>query len=336
MKRTLLLILSLFLSFYSCQQKDALILVRFSGEAQGTYYAVTYYDSEGSNYQVDIDSILSVFDLSVSTYKPQSIISLINRNDPGVVPDEIFTDIFVRAMSISEQTEGAFDVTIAPLVNAWGFGFTDRMKVEKRMVDSLLNFVGWEKIHLKNGKLVKVYPEVQLDFNAIAQGYSVDLLGEFFESKGIDHYLIDIGGEVLARGHKPDGKKWTIGIEKPAENWDDPRELKARVELEDQALATSGSYRKYFEEDGVRYSHTIDPTTGYPVDHSLLSVSVKTFDCCTADAYATAFLIMGLEKTKEFLKSHPDLDVYLIYSDSQGNLLSYMTQGIAEILVSEE
>jgi len=329
------IILLLLAGFFSCDQTDRLEQVKFLGSAQGTYYALTYYDEQGRNFQHSIDSLLRAFDLSVSTYIDESIITHINKNDPDVVADEVFIDIFNKSIETSEKTNGAFDVTIAPLVNAWGFGFTDRMKVDSTIVDSLLQYVGYEKIKLLDGTIMKEMPESQLDFNAIAQGYSVDLVGQFLESKDIKRYLVDIGGEVLAKGLKPEGKKWTVGIEKPTENIDDERRLDAIVELEDGALATSGSYRKFYEENGVRYSHTINPKSGYPVNHSVLSVSVKAADCCTADAFATAFMIMGLDETKEYLLSNPGLDVYVIFSNEEAVLETYISKGMEKLLVSK-
>jgi thiamine biosynthesis lipoprotein len=328
-----LVILSIFLG--SCNQ-DKLMLVRFAGEAQGTYYAVTYYEPSGIIYQQQVDSILRAFDESVSLYKPQSVISRINRNDSAVQPDPVFTEIFHRSMEVSKATGGSFDVTVGPLVRAWGFSFSDRMKLDSSRVDSLVQIVGYHRVRIFNGKVVKEDPGMQLDFNAIAQGYSVDLLASFLEAKGITNYLIDIGGEVLAMGHKPDGGKWTVGIERPTTDSLDARELKAIVALENSALATSGNYRKFFEENGIRYSHTIDPFTGYPVHHSLLSVSVKAVDCCTADAYATAFMVMGLERSKEFLDGHNELDAYFIFSDEKGSYGTFMTEGIRKILIEEK
>lgn len=335
MKKVIILIPLLVVGFFYCKQPTELQLVKFAGYAQGTTYAVTYWDRQGRNLQQDIDSLLAEFDRSVSTYQPASLISRINQNDQDVVPDRVFRDIFIRAMEIAEKTAGAFDVTVAPLVNAWGFGFTNRMKVDSLVVDSLLDYVGFRKINLYGDKIVKDHPGIMIDFNAIAQGYSVDLVGEFLTDKGIDRWLVDIGGEVLARGCKPGGRKWTVGIEKPAENQWDVRSLNAIVELEDAALATSGSYRKFYEENGIKYSHTINPATGYPVSHSLLSASVLAGDCCTADAYATAFMVMGVDRTRQFLNENPGLGVYLIYVDSSGTMQTYISQGLNELVLQE-
>ena len=260
---------------------------------------------------------------------------MVNNNDTTVRTDSVFNAIFRKSMEISENTSGAFDITVGPLVNAWGFGFTSRIKVNQHVLDSLLPLVNYKAVKLNGTRVVKGKPGIKLDYNAIAQGYSVDEIGRFIASKGIENYLIDVGGEVLARGKKPDGSSWNVGVEKPAANAGDARELKAVVKLEDKALSTSGNYRKYYEENGVRYSHTIDPKTGYPVKHSMLSASVIASDCITADAYATAFMVMGLERSKSFLAGHPELLVYFIYSGSKGEMLSYSSPGFKQFIETQ-
>lgn len=308
------------------------MLVKFGGEAQGTYYAMTYWDSNSRNFQLQIDSLLQRFDSSASTYKPASIISRVNNNDTTVRTDSIFNVIFRKAMEISEKTDGAFDITVGPLVNAWGFGFSSRIKVNRHVIDSLLPLVNYRSVQLKGTRVRKDKPGIKLDYNAIAQGYSVDEIGRFLQSKGIVNFLIDVGGEVLARGQKQDATLWSVGIEKPALNADDDRKLQAIVKLKDKALSTSGDYRKYFIENGIRYAHTIDPHTGYPVQHTLLSASVIASDCMTADAYATAFMVMGLERSKAFLMRNPGLQVYFIYSDKKGEMRTYISPGFTQII----
>ena len=307
--------------------------VQFTGQAQGTYYAVTYFDKDNRDFQPEIDSILHRFDLSVSLWLPGSLISRINKNDSTAVPDKWFKDIFRRSEKISEETDGAFDCTVGPLVNAWGFGFKNRIKLDSARVDSLKQFTDYRRVRLEDGRIVKENPGMQLDFNAIAQGYSVDVLARYFEQHGIRNYLIDIGGEVFGHGSKPKGQSWTVGIENPAPDSTAVQTINARVSLKNKALATSGSYRKYYEENGIRYSHTIDPKTGYPVRHSLLSVSVLADDCATADGYATAFMVLGLDKSLEFLSANPDFQAYFIYSDEQGNFKVKYTEGFEKILL---
>lgn len=332
MRKIFISILILGTLLISCNQKKELKLVKFNGEAQGTYYAITYYAEDAINLQVQIDSILKAFDQSVSLWEPKSIICKVNNNDSTIILDSIFIDIFNKSMRICNETEGAFDVTVGQLVNAWGFGFESRTKLNKEKVDSLLQFVGYKNVSIDNRQLKKTNSNIKIDFNAIAQGYSVDVIARFLELKGINIYLIDVGGEVLGKGNKPDGSKWKVGIEKPAQHTEDERILEAKMELYNKALATSGNYRKYYEENGVRYSHTIDPKTGYPVKHTLLSASVVANETWEADAYATAFMVMGLEKTKSFLSKNKNIEVYLIYADSEGRNKTFATSGLKGIL----
>ena len=321
----------LVLALFSCSVPVAKKIM-FRGQAQGTYYAVTYFDVKERDFQPQVDSILKAFDQSVSMWVPESIISRINRGDSLARPDEWFTDIFKRSVDISQKTGGAFDFTVGPLVNAWGFGFKGKMKMDQDLVDSLRELVDYRTVRLEDGKIVKSKKNIQFDFNAIAQGYAVDVLGNFLESKGISNYLIDIGGEVLGKGSKPDGQSWIVGVENPSTDSLSDRTLNAKVRLNDRALATSGSYRKYYEENGIRYSHTIDPSTGYPVRHSLLSVSVLAKDCATADGYATAFMVMGFERAKEFLTGQDELEAYFINDACSGTYQTYATKGFEEIL----
>jgi FAD:protein FMN transferase len=317
---------------FSCQPTPPDQLVKFQGRAQGTYYEITYYDKAGRNLQPAIDSLLDAFNFSLSTYEPNSIISRINRDEADVEVDEWFRTVFLKSMEVAEKTGGSFDFSVGPLVNAWGFGFTDRMQVNPQVIDSLLKLVGYKNFELQGNQIAKKIYGSKIDFNAIAKGYGVDVAGEFLQSKGVKVFLVDIGGEVLARGHKPDGSLWKIGVEKPAGDTDSPRELKAIIALENRAIATSGNYRRYYEEDGVRYSHTIDPFTGYPVRHTLLSASVLASDCMTADAYATAFMVKGVEATIDFLKSNPGLEAYLIYSADNGEIQTWASDGFQALI----
>ena len=321
----------LFLS--SCTSPKEIKPVHLQGEAQGTYYNMVYYDSLQRNLHPQVDSILKAFDRSVSLWVPNSVLSRVNRNDTSVVLDKNFIGNFKYSQQVSRSTNGAFDMTVGPLVEVWGFGFESREKVGKRIVDSLLPLVGYQKIRLVNGKVVKADPRMQIDFNGIAQGYSDDVVGAFFDSLGIHNYLIDIGGEVKAKGKKPDGSFWRVGIEKPASDSASPRILKAVIVLHNLSVATSGSYRKYYEENGIRYSHTIDPKTGYPVQHSLLSVSVLSKNTALADAYATAFMVMGYEKSRAFVEQHPGLEAFFIWSDKHKKFRSYATPGFKKRIV---
>ena len=332
MNRIVLVVFILSVLTWNCSRAPE--PVRLLGEAQGTYYSVIYYDDSSRNFQVETDSLLDAFDRSVSLWVPTSIISRVNNNNTSVALDEHFTGNFQLSMEISEKTGGAFDVTVGPLVRAWGFGFDSKKHVDDQIIDSLLKFTGYKKIRIEEGKIIKDDPRVSIDFNAIAQGYSVDLVGKFLESKGITNYLIDIGGEVKARGQKPGGKFWQVGIEKPAGHQNDERKLELVIALKDKSVATSGSYRKFYEVNGIRYSHTIDPKTGRPVRHSLLSASVIAGNTAVADAYATAFMVMGLEKAREFLKNNPGigLDAFFVYSGEDGRYQTYATPGFQKYI----
>lgn len=315
----------------SCTPRQIYKKINFSGMAQGTYYSITYFDHLDRNFQPQIDSLLDAFDMSVSMWQPESVISRINRGE-DVICDAVFINTYVLARNVAEASGGAFDFTVGPLVNSWGFGFTDRQQVDQALVDSLLPLVDYRLVRLVDNKIVMDKEGINFDFNAVAQGYSVDLVGAYLASKGIDNYLVDIGGEVLAVGEKPSQGPWVVGIEKPTEDEMSERTLETTLELKNMAMATSGSYRKFYEEDGIRYSHTIDPKTGYPVTHTLLSVSVVASDAGTADAWATALLVMGLEKGKEFLRSKNDIEAYFIYSKEDGTLGTYFTEGLEELL----
>jgi thiamine biosynthesis lipoprotein len=310
--------------------------VKFEGKAQGTTYHITYFDKQNRNFQPEIEKILEDFDKSVSTYIPNSIISKINSNQKNVIVDKYFIACFNKAKEIWKNTEGAFDPTVYPLVNAWGFGPGKKQKIEKAKIDSILKFVGFNLIELKGNTVIKKDPRVSLDFNAFAQGYSVDVVSEFLNSKKITSYIVEIGGEVYAKSKKPNGDNWTIGIEKPIDNKDSENPVKAIVKLENLAISTSGNYRRFFIEDGIRYGHHIDPKTGYPTKNNLLSASVLAKECISSDANATGLLVMGLEKAKEFLQVHKELQAYLIYSDEKGNYQIFETPGLSSIISEAE
>ena len=234
-------------------------------------------------------------------------------------------------MEVSEKTNGLFDVTVAPVVNIYGFGFTKREKVTNHLIDSLLRYVGYKKARLAGDKVVKEVPQVELDFNAIAQGYTVDVLASFLENKGINNYMVEVGGELRAKGRKLNDSSWTVGIEMPSEDDAEAAGLYARVRMNNKSLATSGNYKKFYVENGKKYAHIINPFTGYPAKNNLLSTTVIANDCMTADAYATAFMVMGLKKSKEFLSQNKDLglEVFFIY-DENGVLKRYATRYFEE------
>lgn len=319
----------------SCIGNKKIPPVEIIGEAQGTYYHIIYFDSEERDFQVEIDSILDAFDQSVSLWVPGSVLSKVNNNIEGVLLDKYFIDNFHLSKKVAKETNGAFDFTIGPLVKAWGFGYDNHKQVDSVIIDSLLKIVGYGKVDIINNRIVKQNKNTTFDFNAIAQGYSVDVIGEFLKSKQIENFLVDIGGEVKAIGKKTDGSPWKVGIERPPKDPDNPRDLTAIIALENQSVATSGNYRKFFEKDGIRYSHTINPATGYPASHNLLSVSVITNNTALADAYATACMIMGLEKSIAFIEARSDLEAFFINSNDAGDYDVYATDGFSSLIISE-
>jgi thiamine biosynthesis lipoprotein len=330
----LILVFIALIIFPSCKPEAKKMM--FTGETQGTYYAITYFDARGRDFQPVVDSLLRAFDLSVSMWVPESVISRINKGDPTALPDEWFKDIYLKALTVSEKTGGSFDFTIGPLVNAWGFGFKNKILLDSAKVDSLKGLVDYRTVRLEEGRIVKEKPDIQFDFNAIAQGYAVDLLGEFLQNRGIEDFLVDIGGEVLGKGAKPDGSAWIVGIENPAADSLSERSINTMVRLSNMAVSTSGSYRKYRIENGQRYSHTIDPFTGYPVKHNLLSVTVLADNCAIADAYATSFMVMGFEKAKDFIARNPGLEAFFIVATGEETYDTYATEGFEKIIVKEK
>lgn len=254
-----------------------------------------------------------------------------------VEADDWFVDVFKKSAEVNAVSGGAFDITVGPVVKAWGFGNGPVAKHDTSYIDSLLQFVGMEKVKLDGRKVIKKYPGVKLDVNALAQGYSVDVVCDFFKSKGIRNYLVEIGGEVRGKGTNAKNNNWHIGIDKPEDgNMMPGNELEAIIEINNKALATSGNYRKFFVENGVKYAHTIDPKTGFPARNTLLSATVVCDDCITADAYATSFMVLGVEKSKELLKKLPDLEVYFVYSNPKGDYEVFFSEGMKKMIVEQE
>ena len=331
--RIVIFILGISLLISGCEENKQ-VYYKVSGFAQGTTYNITYEGKQ--DFSFEINSLLKAFDKSLSTYKENSIISRVNQNDSEVKTDSLFKKVFDVSYIIWEETEGAFDITLAPVINAWGFGFTKASQINEKLIDSLLNNTGMNRIKLSGDNVIKQDSMIMLDGNAIAQGYSVDYISYFLENANISNYLVEIGGELKAKGVNPKSQIWKVGIDKPIEDsLAINRELKAILEIENKSLATSGNYRKFYKRDGIKYSHTIDPQTGYPVNHSLLSVTVITDDCIYADAYATAFMVMGFEKTIEFAKKRPDISIYLISDAGYGNYTTYYSESLKEYLVEE-
>ena len=287
------------------------------GAVFGTFYHLTYQSRE--DLQAGIEAELSRVDASLSMFNPASVVSRVNQGE-NIAVDSLFRRVFLLSRQVSEATDGAFDITVAPLVNAWGFGFKNGTLPDSAAIDSLRQLIGYQRVRLTaDDRILKDDPRIILDCSAVAKGFGVDVVADVLRNKGIENFMVEIGGEVVVNGKNPKGEAWRIGVNKPD---DDPtssnRELEAVLALDNQALATSGNYRNFYVTDeGRRVAHTIDPHTGYPVQHSLLSATVLAPNCATADAFATAFMVLGIDRAKEVLMRHPELEVYFIY-DSIG------------------
>lgn len=300
------------------------------GAIFGTVYHVKY-QYKGS-LQTDILSCLHEVDSSLSMFNSQSTVSRINSGE-SMQTDPLLEQVFQRSVAISEATQGAFDVTVAPLVNAWGFGFKHGQWPDSACVDSLRQFVGWEKVSIRNHQVEKQDPRIILDFSAVAKGFGVDQVASLFRDKGIENFMVEIGGEVVSHGKNPKGEPWRIGINKPNDDAENEQtELQDIIELNDCAIATSGNYRNFYMHNGKRVAHTIDPHSGYPVQHSILSSTVLAPTCAMADGFATAFMVMGLESAKTVLQQHPELQAYFILSTPEGKYATWCTDGLKKVL----
>ena len=286
------------------------------GMVFGTVYHITYQSSK--SLQKDIEAELAKVDASLSPFNERSIITAVNENRDTVV-NKMFSDVFALAMKISDSTNGAFDITVAPLVNVWGFGFKGGAMPSRHQVDSLKALVGYHKVSLTNGRVSKTDPRIMLDCSSIAKGYGCDVVAKFLSAKGIDNYMVEIGGEIVTRGISEKRLPWKIGVTKPTDDsLNVNQEIQTIINVTDKAMATSGNYRNFYYKNGRKYAHTIDPSTGYPVQHNILSSTVIADDCATADAYATAFMVMGLDKAKAILSRHPELMAYFILASDDG------------------
>lgn len=319
-KKLFLAVLLSFVLFISCKHKQD--YTHIQGSALGTTFQVKYESQV--NYEKAIDSLFGVINHSMSTYHKNSIISTFNSGIDPVEIDTHFKEVYLLAKNIYDDTNGLFDPTIGTLVNAWGFGPDKNTSLpDSIQVDSLLQFIGMDKLKLENNTLHKLVPNVYIDFNAIAKGYAVDVIADFLENKNITNYMVEIGGEIRAKGKNPKQKNWVIGIEKPLT--DGTRNIAASLALQDEAMATSGNYRRFkVDEYGNKFVHTINPITGFTEQNDLLSTTViSKANCATADAYATALMVMGFEQAKDFLSSHPELKAILMYIDTDGSTQIY-------------
>ena len=340
-----------FVFLFSCRNENTAVKMeagfqRISGETMGTTYNVSYQDNEGRNLKGAIDSLLIAINQEVSTYIPSSTISKFNTGGEAL---KIGSDTrnfihphfglnFLKAMDISKKTEGHFDPTVMPLVNYWGFGYTEKVTtaIDSIIVDSILsNVTGIDKIEMENSTeglfITKKTPLVEIDFSALAKGYGVDQIHEFLQSKGVKNSMIEIGGEVRAAGKNDKGKKWAIGINTPKADAQ-VTDFQAVVELENKSLATSGNYRNFYIIDSIKYSHTINPFTGFPERNTLLSASIFADDCMTADALATACMVMGLPAAAKLIENTKGVEAYFIHGNDNGNMEVIVTSGTSKFL----
>jgi thiamine biosynthesis lipoprotein len=317
---------------WGCQQAPE--YAEINGFTQGTTYHIVVEknpDLDLMALRQEIEEAFTAIDNSLSIYNDSSVISFINSNRSDLT-DTLFREVFRLSSLVSQQSGGLFDITVGPLVEAWGFGPDAMKRFDESKLDSLLALVGMEKLRLEGERIIKASPGMFIDVNAIAQGYTVDIVAGILEGEGIDQCLVEVGGEVRTVGDK-NGKGWRVGIDTPADgNYVPGAELQATVRLDNSALATSGNYRKFYIENGVKYSHTIDPRTGYPVRHTLLSASVIAREAAVADAWATACMVAGKDDAILFIEENDFLEGYLIYSDENGGMKSWVSDGLKRLI----
>ena len=325
MKREFLAIFFLVtITLISCQKESKTNEpIRLQGSVFGTTYSIIYYDVT-TNFDANIQQLFADVNQSLSTYIPTSDISRINRGEKGIKVDDYYREVFSKSARIFKETDGYFDPTVGNLVNAWGFGPKKPLnELDSTKVNELMQYVGFDKVKIENGEVVKESQEIYFDFNAVAKGFGIDVIARFLESQKVTNYLVEIGGEIRTHGTKPEGKDWVVQLDSP--NTDGTRTAYDVLTLKNKSMASSGNYRKFrIAENGEKYVHTINPKTGYARESNLLAATVYAdLDCADVDAYATAFMAMGLEKTKEFLEDRKDLQVVLIYVDNEGNITEY-------------
>ncbi len=320
MKKPYIIFILLSVFLLACNTTPKVNYTRLSGKIFGTYYHITYFHPEGKDLHEEVLDIFDKFDLSLSTFNSNSVISKINRNEENVLLDSFFLTMYAEAQDVSKRTDGAFDITVAPLVNAWGFGTSKYGRKTIPDVQKILPYIGYQKIKIKNNKLIKEDSRIMLDASAIAKGLSSDIVAQLLESYDCEHYMVEVGGEIACKGKNPSGNNWIIGIDKPTdESLIAGRDLQTKLSITDCGLATSGGYRQYYYLDGKKYSHTIDPRTAYPINHNLLSATVIASSCMRADAYATAFMVLGVDSSLAICKAHSDIECYLIYTQEDGS-----------------
>ncbi|WP_036156121.1 FAD:protein FMN transferase [Maribacter forsetii] len=322
--------------FQSCKQNNEVgVRNQNTGGALGTSYSIISITPEEMDLQQEIDSVFAVINQSLSTYIPESDISRINKGDSSIVVDAMFKEVFELSKTIHHETDGFFDPTVGTLVNAWGFGPGQKISMDSLKIDSLLNYVGLDKIKLdEENHIIKTNPNIYMDFNAIAKGYAIDRLAAMLDAKDIENYLIEVGGELVAKGKNTiKDKFWTVGIDDP--EMEGSRATKILIHLEDRALASSGNYRKFRidEETGKKYVHTVNPKTGYTQQSHTLAVTILAANCATADAYATSFMAMDLDEAFKIVNGNDSLEAYIIYLDEKGETQEFLTKGFKTVVI---
>jgi len=308
--------------------------LKISGYTQGTTYHITYQNTVGRDIQPEVEQRLQLIDQLFSNYNPNSLVSQINKSKAPVPIPPLMEQLLLKCFQIYKESEGAFDITVGPLVEAWGFGPSKQKQPTAKEIDSLLKIVGLTKIKLKNHRLIKSDPRIRLDFNAIAQGFTVDFLAQYFDSLAIPNYLIEVGGELYARGTNASGQQWRIGVETPSDNnLLQGEQIQKVIAVSNKAVSTSGNYRRFYISNGIKFAHTINPHTGYPAQNTLLSVTIVASNCTDADAYATACMVMGLEKAIQFVKNKPQLAAYFIFSKPNGEYGEFVTENLKKLIL---
>jgi len=326
------------LSYYFWQKskvenKLSVAYIHNQGDTQGTTYSITYQQPEGIDLQNKIEERLHEFDLSLSTYIPNSIISRVNRNDTTVRTDELFETMFNESYAVSKRTGGALDITVGPLVKAWGFAFGNKDHSKLPNVSDFMSYIGYEKVRIKDHKVIKDDSRIVIDANSIAQGYSSDVIAKLLENNGCRNYMVEIGGEIVCKGLNDKGNKWRIGIDKAIDDSTSTTEqLQTIISITDCAVTTAGGYRKFYIKDGKKYSHIINPHTGRPVDNNMMSVTVIAPSGILADAYDTPFMVLGVDSCLKICKSIPGMECYIIYADKNGKNQVIYSDGFKKYL----
>ncbi|MFY0651262.1 MAG: FAD:protein FMN transferase [Cyclobacteriaceae bacterium] len=326
----IILLFAVYRLIFSNDRAD-LQVMHLTGTTMGPIpYSIKYMDEDGRDFQIEVDSVLEYFNNSMSTYIPTSEVSRFNKMDFFEYETDLFYPILEASQEVFSNSKGAFDPTVGPLVNAWGFGPTKQLDMDSARVDSIMSIVGFDKVQFDKSQVTKT-KGMYLDFSAIAKGNGIDIVADFLRQKGIEDYMVEIGGEVACKGYSSKDTLWAIGVQRPAMKGG-PSELFAKVWIEDRSIATSGNYRNYYEKDGKIIAHTINPFDGFTVSHNLLSASVFAENCTLADGYATACMVLGLEKSMEMINSIDGLDAFFIYSDEDGAYKSWTSDGVKEYI----